>query len=143
MDSSNAINIAIFLDNVDMYNGPTIVIPQTHVNGMIDHEHRLSDSNDKNMGTMLPYSIPKEAILAESSIHGFSAMTGVAGTAVFFHPNIYHCSLLNVSYAPRKILFITFVATNTTFSNRDAYRPLWLVNRNNQLDLPIFERTKL
>tara|TARA_B100000676_G_C18078045_1_gene849081 strand:+ start:1240 stop:2052 length:813 start_codon:yes stop_codon:yes gene_type:complete len=107
MPEPNVINAALFLDEVNEFNGPTMFVPGTHKLGMI--------SSDKTFDR-----IPEYGRLAEDAVgspytnetidrlirkYGIIAPKGPAGSVVFFHGCTLHGSAPNMSPWNRTIVF--------------------------------------
>src|SRR5712692_6979809 len=94
--------IGVMLDDVEVENGPMLVIPGTHrVNKVWDHhlDGRFVGAIDPTRTTDLDYS---KAI----------ACTGKAGTCSFHHVRLVHGSAQNTSERPRNLLLYECAAAD-------------------------------
>ena len=106
-------NIAVFLDEVMPINGPLLLIPGSHKQGMLEAGH------DKLTTSYPLWTLDKETVTrlcadAEAAYGaGIVAPTGKPGSVLMFHGNLVHASPPNITPYPRKIVYVTFCA----FSN--------------------------
>jgi ectoine hydroxylase len=106
-------------------------IPGSHKQGMIDvpsntqEEGRLAGVSAKRQ-----YTVPNEQVAELEQKHGLVAPKGPKGSVLFFHPNIVHGSVSNISPRARRIVIITYNAT--TNAARASNRPEFLISRNNE-----------
>lgn len=132
MADPDAVNIAIFLDDVHEANGPLKVIPGSHHLGLIDGREGAEDepSHDwrKHVSATLEYTVPDDLAESLASAYGTQRFTGSAGTAVAFHPNLVHSSSSNLSEHRRSMLLITYNKVSNAPAN--PTRPEFLVSRN-------------
>jgi phytanoyl-CoA hydroxylase len=84
--------IGVMLDDVELENGPLMVLPGTHKGPVHDHhaDGRFCGAIDP-LGVKLPYD---QAV----------AVTGKAGSASFHHVRLVHGSAQNTSDRPRQLL---------------------------------------
>ena len=103
-------NIAVFLDEVMPINGPLLLIPGSHRQGVFEAGHdKLTTSYplwtlDKDTVTRLC----RDAEAAHGA--GIVAPTGKPGSVLMFHGNLVHASPPNITPYPRKIVYVTFCA---------------------------------
>ncbi|GAA4240027.1 phytanoyl-CoA dioxygenase family protein [Actinomadura meridiana] len=131
MASPEAVNIAIFLDDVTEENGPLQVIPGTHHLGLIDPEgDKREPTHDwrQHVSAALEYTVPDDFAASLAGTHGTQRFIGVAGTAVAFHPALVHSSSNNLSEHRRRMLLITYNRVSNAPAN--PARPEFLVSRD-------------
>lgn len=142
MPSDRVINVLIFLDEVNEFNGPLILIPKSHREGMIDvspknesvsgragRDDSYSDSPAwiSNLIADLKYSLSQETVKRLARDHGLVAPKGPAGSVLFFHGNLVHGSESNISPFDRVVIIITYNSTeNIPIPAREA-RPDFLM----------------
>ncbi|MGI5519926.1 phytanoyl-CoA dioxygenase family protein [Micromonospora sp. CA-259024] len=131
MAAPDAVNVAVFLDDVSADNGPLRVIPGSHELGIIDGAAAAAEpSHDwrRHVAASLEYTVPDDVAESLAAASGTESLTGPAGTVVAFHPNIVHCSSNNTSARRRAVLLITY----NLVSNAPAAptRPEFLVSRD-------------
>jgi ectoine hydroxylase len=132
MCRADAVNLAIFLDDVDDTNGPLTVLSGSHRLGLLG-PGRGADGPaghdwQRDVSAKLTYTVPDGTVADLSRDHPPVRITGEAGTIVAFHPNIVHSSSDNLSARGRAILLVTYNAV-TNPATRPA-RPEFLVSRD-------------
>ena len=110
MPAARAMNIAVFLDEVMPINGPLLLIPGSHRQGVFEAGH------DKLTTSYPLWTLDKETVtrLAREAAGpdgvGIVAPTGKPGSVLMFHGNLVHASPPNITPYPRKMLFkISFI----------------------------------
>ncbi len=105
--------IGVMLDDVELENGPLMVLPGTHKGPVYDHhaDGRFCGAIDPT-SVKLPYD---KAV----------AVTGKAGSASFHHVRLVHGSAQNTSSKPRQLLLYECGAADAwplvNFTNLDEY----------------------
>lgn len=141
MPTPRAINVMIFLDEVNEFNGPLCLIPNSHQQGLIDPLKEIqqdsSDTDDTDDSSWessfqadLKYTIPHKTVGKLVEKFGIEAPKGSPGSILFFHPNCIHGSTNNISPFSRKIAIITYnsvknipvVITAKVFSETVPYK---------------------
>lgn len=145
MPDARALNVTIFLDDVNEFNGPLLVIPGTQKEGVIDVPSReeqmgfddvrtgvyeTSPTWISNLTADLKYSMSKDVITRLVNQHGIESPKGSAGSVLLFHPNLVHGSSNNISPFDRVITFITFNSVENVPIGSGNARPEFLVNRD-------------
>ena len=140
--SDRTASVAIFLDDVNEFNGPMFVIPGSHAEGVIDKSAQpLSDvmryqvyENSpawiSNLTADLKYSLDRETIAYLVEKYGLFAPKGPAGSALFFQPNLVHASSTNISPFDRTVVIVTFNSVENVPDWREKARPDFLVSRD-------------
>jgi ectoine hydroxylase len=141
MPAPRVVTAAIFLDDVTEFNGPMFLIPRSHQEGVIS----VAASNEagpvdraaaagkpwlSNLTARLKYSIDREIVARLTRSHGMFAARGSAGSVLFFHANIVHASPANISPWDRRMIFITYNATDNVPISTNRPRPEFLVGRD-------------
>ncbi|MFC3881217.1 phytanoyl-CoA dioxygenase family protein [Algoriphagus namhaensis] len=106
MLEAEALTLAVMLSDVDVANGPILVIPSSQKEGEVPSYLNNPDGvHDEN----LKYMITRET-LAEmvSKYRPIEALTGKAGDAYIFSSNVLHASYQNMGVIDRKLLMFTF-----------------------------------
>ncbi|MER7277525.1 phytanoyl-CoA dioxygenase family protein [Dactylosporangium sp. NPDC000244] len=131
MPTPNAVNIAVFLDDVHAGNGPLTVIPGSHRLGLLDIDtaHRSANSQDwrRHVSADLEYTIDENRVAELAADLGRHVAVGERGSCFAFHPCIVHTSSNNESPDRRAMLLITYNATNN--APPSPSRPEFLVDR--------------
>ncbi|NES99747.1 MAG: phytanoyl-CoA dioxygenase [Sphaerospermopsis sp. SIO1G2] len=134
MPSPQAINIAIFLDEFNEFNGPVYFIPGSHKQSLTHLGQKESANTENvwesNVSAALKYSLDQETVTKLVNQQGIVAPKGPAGSVLFFHSNSVHGSAPNISPYPRRLLIITYNSINNIPRSTKAPRPEFLVSRD-------------
>ena len=128
MPQSRAMNIAVFLDEVMPINGPLLLIPKSHRQGV------LSAGHDKATTSYPLWTLDAETVtrLAADAAGpdgiGIVAPTGKPGSVLMFHGNLVHASPPNITPYPRKIVYLTLCAVSNHITK--FTRPEWIAHRD-------------
>lgn len=124
------VNVAIFLDEVNEFNGPVIFVPGSHADGLIcEHSHVESANEHLDPDDIALSPIELSALVDR---YGMVSAKGQAGSVVFFHPEIVHGSAANVSPFMRRIIIITYNDVQNMPRPIRELRPDYLVGRDSQ-----------
>ena len=121
-------NIAVFLDEVMPINGPLLLIPGSHKQGVLEAGH------DKLTTSYPLWTLDKETVTrlcAEAEAahgQGIVAPTGKPGSVLMFHGNLVHASPPNITPYPRKIVYVTFCACSNHITK--FTRAEWIAHRD-------------
>jgi ectoine hydroxylase len=143
MPAPRVVTAALFLQDVNDFNGPMLIIPGSHKEGMIDIAPQY-DKPDKSrsgygqtdppwsstLSADLKYKINKKTLtklVAKRNIH---AVKCCAGSVLFFHGNLLHSSSNNLSPWDRVCVFVTYNSTENALRDRDNPRPEYIANRD-------------
>jgi len=146
MPAPRVTSVAVYLDEVNEYNGPVFLIPGSHKNGVINVDARDLDTSKENgppdykirknwisnLTADLKYSLDKETVAELISIHGITAPKGPPGSVLFFHGNMIHGSPNNMSPFDRVVVIITLNSVDNIpipVSDKER-RPEFLSARN-------------
>ncbi|MCD9188136.1 MAG: phytanoyl-CoA dioxygenase family protein [Pyrinomonadaceae bacterium] len=139
MPAPRVLTAAVFLDNVDDFNGPMLIIPGSHNEGMIDVEAHMKYAQNGQtkdplwMSTLtsdLKYKI-NQAILSELLKKSqILSVKGNAGLVLFFHGNLFHASSQNLSCVDRQSIFISYNSMENKLEEREDPRPEFIASRN-------------
>ena len=122
MPEARAMNVAIFLDEVNEFNGPLWFIPQSHKKGAIEAKHDLTT-------TSYPlWVIDNDTIAKLVEQGGIVAPKGGPGSAIFFHGTLVHGSPPNMSPWDRQIIYVTYNAVSNAI--RRFKRPEHIAHRD-------------
>jgi len=113
MPTSNALMIAVFLDDIHTINGPLMVIPGSHRYGEIQQRVPNQDSTGYTIMDIDPDVVSD---LADKG--GIVPLTGSAGSIMFMHCNLMHASAGNVTPMPRTIVYINANSVNNAPLNK-------------------------
>lgn len=116
MPAARVLTAAIFLDEVNEFNGPMILLPGSHKEGVIDvaardtqpEGYQKSPAWISNLTARLKYSLDAGVIARLVEKYGMVAPKGPSGSVLFFHGNIVHGSAANMSPFARNLVLVTF-----------------------------------
>ncbi len=131
-------NAVVFLDEVTEFNGPLLLIPGSHKEGVIDvpakdeipAEYRDNPSWISNLTADLKYSLDKPTISRLVKSTGIVAPKGPPGSLLFFHCNLCHSSSPNLSPFDRVLALITYNSVQNTPVAVERPRPDFLCGRD-------------
>ncbi len=122
MPEPRAMNIAVFLDPVNEFNGPLMFIPKSHQGGKLDAGHDLET-------TSYPlWTLDRESVTDLVNRGGMVAPTGKAGSVLLFHCNLVHASPGNISPWNRTIVYLSLCHVDNHI--RRFKRPAWIAHRD-------------
>ena len=128
-------NIAVFLDEVMRINGPLLLIPRSHQQGVLGAGHdKLTTSYP--LWTLDQETVTRLAAEAAGSDRvGIVAPTGKPGCVLMFHGNLVHASPPNITPYPRKIVYLTLCAVSNHITK--FTRPEWIAHRDFAPIIPV------
>lgn len=131
VDNPNMISVMIYLDDTKLFQGPLMVIPGSHKTGIENFEEKglVGDDLIQSLGSNLKYSIDKEVVKKCADRSGINVLEHKAGSAIFFHPNVFHASVGNLSPYTRDTLIITYNAISN-IPREESKRPYFLCSRD-------------
>ena len=122
MPEARAMNVAIFLDEVNEFNGPLMFIPGSHKQGVLDASHDLST-------TSYPlWVISNDNIRKMVEKGGIVAPKGPAGSMILFHGCLVHASTSNLSPWNRVSVYLSLCAVSNHI--RRFKRPGYIAHRD-------------
>jgi ectoine hydroxylase len=122
MPDARAMNVAIFLDAVNEFNGPLMFIPGSHKLGVIDAAHDTST-------TSYPlWTIDHATIAKLVERGGIVAPKGPAGSMILFHSCLVHASTANLSPWNRISVYLSLCAVSNHI--RRFKRPEYIAHRD-------------
>jgi ectoine hydroxylase len=122
MPEARAMNVAIFLDEVNEFNGPLMFIPGSHKLGVLDAEHDVAT-------TSYPlWVINKDTITKLVERGGIVAPKGPAGSMILFHGCLVHASTSNLSPWNRVSVYLSLCAVSNHI--RRFKRPGYIAHRD-------------
>ena len=122
MPEPRAMNVAIFLDEVNEFNGPLMFIPGSHKLGVLDAAHDTST-------TSYPlWVINHDTITQMVAKGGIVAPKGPAGSMILFHGCLVHASTSNLSPWNRVSVYLSLCAVSNHI--RRFKRPDYIAHRD-------------
>jgi ectoine hydroxylase len=122
MPEARAMNVAIFLDEVNEFNGPLMFIPGSHKLGVLDAEHDVTT-------TSYPlWTINHDMIRKLVERGGIVAPKGPPGSMILFHGCLVHASTANLSPWNRVSVYLSLCAVSNHI--RRFKRPEYIAHRD-------------
>ena len=127
MPEPRAMNVAIFLDDVNEFNGPLMFIPGSHKLGVVEAKHDLST-------TSYPLWTVDNALIAQlvrragDKQGGIVSPKGPAGSMILFHGCLLHASTSNLSPWNRVSVYLSLCAVTNHI--RRFKRPEYIAHRH-------------
>jgi ectoine hydroxylase len=122
MPEPRAMNVAIFLDEVNEFNGPLMFIPGSHKLGVLDAQHDLTT-------TSYPlWTINHDSIRKLVERGGIVSPKGAAGSMILFHSCLVHASTSNLSPWNRTSVYLSLCAVSNHI--RRFKRPEYIAHRD-------------
>jgi ectoine hydroxylase len=127
MPSERAMNVAIFLDDVNEFNGPLMFIPGSHQRGVIDAQHDLTTTSYP-LWTVDHNLIRQLVARAGGKNGGIKSPKGPAGSMILFHSCLVHASTSNLSPWNRVAVYLSLCAVSNHI--RRHKRPEYIAHRD-------------
>ena len=129
MPEPRALNIVVFLEDVNDFNGPLLVIPGSHKKGMMDLKPNQSGWKS-TLTSDLKYKINKQILTELVKDSNIFAIKGKAGFVLLFNCNLFHASASNLSPWDRFSAFITYNSIENTLPKINNPRPKFIASRD-------------
>jgi len=127
MPTNRAMNVAVFLDDVNHYNGPLMFVPGSHKAGVISADYDTTTTsypiwkvNNDLISELVDRAGGKQG--------GIVSPIGPAGSVVLFHSCLVHSSSTNISPWHRNIVYLSLCATSNCI--RRFKRPEYIAHRS-------------
>jgi ectoine hydroxylase len=127
MPAARAMNVAIFLDEVNQYNGPLMFIPGSHQRGVIEAKHDLTTTSYP-LWTIDHDLIAQLVERAGGKNGGIVSPHGPAGSMILFHGCLVHGSGSNLSPWDRVSVYLSLCAVSNHI--RRFKRPEYIAHRD-------------
>ena len=122
MPEPRAMNIAVFLDDVTAANGPLLLIPGSHKQGVLDAGHDLES-------TSYPlWTLDRKTVTLLAQRGGCEAPVGPAGSVLMFSSLLVHASPPNISPFDRTIVYLSLCHVDNHI--RKFQREEWIAHRD-------------
>src|SRR6195256_2331806 len=144
MPDARAMNVAIFLDEVNEFNGPLMFIPGSHKLGVLDAQHDTSPTsyplwtiNHDTIARLVERARSdardeegRRGIVArdEEGRRGIVAPKGPGGSMILFHSCLVHASTSNLSPWNRVSVYLSLCAVSNHI--RRFKRPGYIAHRD-------------
>ena len=123
MPEPQALNAAVFLDEVTEFNGPLTFIPGSHANGRLPSRAEVLPGSEGSL-----YTVEPETVRHLAAANGLVAPKGPAGSGLLFHCCTAHASSPNLSPWTRYIIYLSLNRTENGV--RRPSRPDYYTNRD-------------
>lgn len=127
MPTERAMNVAIFLDDVNEHNGPLMFIPGSHRKGVVDAKHDLTTTSYP-LWTVDNDLIAQLVERAGGKDGGIVSPKGPAGSMILFHSCLVHASGSNLSPFNRVAVYLSLCAVSNHI--RRHKRPEYIAHRD-------------
>ena len=127
MPSARAMNIAVFLDDVNEFNGPLMFIPGSHRRGVVDASHDLTTTSYP-LWTVSHDLIAQLVQRAGGKHGGIVSPQGPAGSMIVFDSCLVHASASNLSPWNRVSVYLSLCAVSNHI--RRFKRPEYIAHRD-------------
>ena len=127
MPTERAMNVAIFLDDVNEFNGPLMFIPGSHKKGVVEAKHDLTTTSYP-LWTVDNDLIAKLVDRAGGKNGGIASPKGPAGSMILFHSCLVHASSSNLSPWNRVSVYLSLCAVSNHI--RRFKRPEYIAHRD-------------
>jgi amino acid adenylation domain-containing protein len=135
MPTANVVTVALFLDEVNEFNGPLLFVPGSQRGGVIEPRARKQTDDAEpswkaDVAAALSYTVQQDTLAELVAEGGIVAPKGPAGSVLFFHGNVVHGSAPNMSPFDRMLALVTYNAVSNAPRLREAPRPEFLCERD-------------
>ena len=127
MPTERAMNVAIFLDDVNEFNGPLMFIPGSHKKGVVEARHDLATTSYP-LWTVDNALIARLVERAGGKHGGIVSPKGPAGSMILFHSCLVHASSANLSPWNRVSVYLSLCAVSNHI--RRHKRPEFIAHRD-------------
>ena len=127
MPTERAMNVAIFLDDVNPFNGPLMFLPGSHKKGVVNAKHDLTTTSYP-LWTVDNDLITQLVARAGGKNGGIVSPTGPAGSMILFHRCLVHASTSNLSPWNRVSVYLSLCAVSNHI--RRHKRPEYIAHRD-------------
>ncbi|HEU4556503.1 MAG TPA: phytanoyl-CoA dioxygenase family protein [Longimicrobium sp.] len=149
MPTSRVVTVAIFLDEVNEFNGPLLFVPGSQSGGVIEPRARHGGDDSEpswkaDVAAALSYTVEQDTLaelVAENG--GIVAPKGPAGSVLFFDGNVVHGSAPNMSPFDRMLALVTYNAVSNAPAPKASPRPDFLCNRDFTPVTPLEDGTRI
>lgn len=145
MPGSNVLTAMIFLDDVNEFNGPLLLLPGSNKAGLVDVSPNLEmvDANNdwfnsyqssttymSDVTANLKYTLKRQTLLKWLNKSNIFSAKAPAGSVLIFDGLVFHASSNNLSPWNRNTYLITYNSIENTLPNVSCPRPNFLANRD-------------
>jgi ectoine hydroxylase len=136
MPTPRAVNMAVFVDEVNEFNGPLYLIPGSHRRGIqrfqslqqLPAGYENSPAWISSLTAKLNYAIERQCIADLVKSHGIVSAKGKAGSILIFDSSLVHSSPPNITPAERTVLIFTYNRIDNAPPEAKRRRPEFLAS---------------
>lgn len=134
VEQPNMVSAMILFQDTNSYQGPLLLLPGSHKNGVVEFQYKEHLQNKKldvinSLNADLKYTVHQKLLEGYFIKDNIVEATGSIGTCIFFHPNLFHASNGNVSPFHRNTAIITYNDINNLPKKEEEKRPEYLCSR--------------
>ena len=143
MPANRVINVMVFLDEVNEFNGPLLIIPRSHRHGVLATDDRELEADPEgpswasNVAARLTYTISRQDLARLVEENGIVGPKGPAGSVLLFDPNVVHGSSPNMSPFDRAVAIVTYNSVLNVPRPVGTPRPEFLASRDHTPIVPV------
>jgi ectoine hydroxylase len=127
MPEPRAMNVAIFLDEVNEFNGPLMFIPGSHKKGVLEAGHDLTTTSYPLW--TIDHALISQLVDRAGGRHGgIVSPQGPAGSMILFDSCLVHASSSNLSPWNRVSVYLSLCAVNNHIQRHK--RPEYIAHRD-------------
>jgi len=145
MPAPTVLTAMIYLNDVNEFNGPLLLIPGSHREGTKEiakkdeipeteslwfNAYKSSTPYMSALTADLRYTLDQSTIAAAVKRNGLFSAKGPAGSVLFFHGNLFHASYNNLSPWDRHAFLITYNSIDNRLMPLENPRPEFIACRN-------------
>lgn len=145
MPTPRVLTAVLFVEDVNEFNGPMLIIPRSHLDGVVDidiHQKYKTPGNGHSSWSTtltadLKYKIDKNILQRLLEKNSIRSVTGPAGTVMFFHGNLFHASGNNLSPWDRYTVFVSYNSIENALGPKENPRPEFIASRDFSPVIPV------
>lgn len=134
MPAPRVVTAAVFLDDVTEFNGPIVVLPGSHREGVLPCAGHDEPADGpfwlSHLSARLKYSVDRRVLAELSRRCGLYAPKAGAGAVLLFDANLVHASAPNISPFSRALMLYTYNHVDNAPPRQRLTRPEFLVSRD-------------
>lgn len=119
MPANRLVNVLIFMDEVNEFNGPLMLIPRSH------HGEATKNDVDDTTTSYPIRALDNNRVASAVEANGMVAPKGALGSVIFANTNIIHGSASNLSPWDRALISLTLNSVEN--KHQGSCRPEWVV----------------
>lgn len=135
-----ALTAVLFVEETNEFNGPMLIIPGSHLEGVVDvdvHQKYREHGNPKDqpqwaatLTADLKYKIDRDILRRLMEKRSIYTVAVPAGSVMFFHGNLFHASTNNLSPWDRISVFVSYNSVANALPEKENQRPEFIAARD-------------